>query len=471
MSLPNPDPKRWKALALLCAAQFIVILDTSIIGVALPAIQADLGFTDDGLSWIFNAYVIAFGGLLLLGGKLADVFGARRVFLAGFGLLSAASLVAGLADSQSMLLAGRALQGVGAALIAPAALSILMRLFGARPAELGRAFGFWGASAAAGGTAGVFLGGVITEWMSWTWTFLMNVPLGLAVLAMGPAVLRAIPGTRGKIGLIDSALVTGAIVAAVYAIVTGEQVGWLVPQTLSLLGGAVGLLALFLTIQAMSRSPLLPLRLFRAPGLAAGNLVMALLGAAWIPLWFFLNLYLQSALNLSAFGSGLALLPMTLVIMVFMVKLTGPLIGRFGVKPVMVTGLLALSGALGLLAMIPADGTYLASVLPASVIAALGMSLAYIPVTMISMGGAAPEDTGLASGLINTTYQVGSALGLAVMVSVAASQLVGAPHEAIDALSGYRAAFFGAAIIGLLASAIALVFVRGNGKVTEVPIG
>lgn len=471
MSHPNPDPRRWRALALLCAAQFIVILDTSIIGVALPAIQADLGFTDDGLSWIFNAYVIAFGGLLLLGGKLADVFGARRIFLSGFGILTASSLVAGLADSQAVLLAGRALQGVGAALIAPAALSILMRLFGARPAELGRAFGFWGASAAAGGTAGVFLGGVITEWMSWTWTFLVNVPLGLAVLAAGPAVLRSIEGSRGKIGLIDSALVTGAIVAAVYAIATGEHVGWLVPQTLALLGAAVGLLALFLIVQAKSRSPLLPLRLFRAPGLAAGNLVMALLGAAWIPLWFFLNLYLQSVLNLSAFGSGLALLPMTLVIMVFMVKLTGPLIGRFGVKPVMVTGLVALSCALGILATIPADGTYLASVLPASLIAALGMSLAYIPVTMTGMGGVAPEDTGLASGLINTTYQIGSALGLAVMVSLAASQLTSAPHEAVNALSGYRAAFLGAALVGLLASAVAVVFVRGNGKAADVPVG
>jgi len=471
MSLPDPDPKRWKALALLCAAQFIVILDTSIIGVALPAIQADLGFSDNGLSWIFNAYVIAFGGLLLLGGKLADVFGARRIFLSGFGILTVASLVAGLADSQAALLIGRALQGVGAALIAPSALSILMRLFGARPAELGRAFGFWGASAAAGGTAGVFLGGVITEWMSWTWTFLVNVPLGLAVLAAGPAVLRLVPGSRGKIGLVDSALVTGAIVAAVYAIVTGEHVGWMVPQTLTLLGSAVGLLTLFLIVQARSRSPLLPLRLFRAPGLAVGNLVMALLGAAWIPLWFFLNLYLQSVLQLSAFGSGLALLPMTLVIMVFMVKITGPLIGRFGVKPVMVTGLLALSGALGLLASIPVDGTYLASVLPASLIAALGMSLAYIPVTMTGMGGAAPEDTGLASGLINTTYQVGSALGLAVMVSVAASQFGGAPHDTFDALSGYRAAFLGASLVGLLASAVAAVFVRGNGKAADVPVG
>jgi len=471
MSLPNPDPKRWKALALLCAAQFIVILDTSIIGVALPAIQADLGFTDDGLSWIFNAYVIAFGGLLLLGGKLADVFGARRIFLSGFGLLTAASVLAGLADSQTVLLTGRALQGVGAALIAPAALSILMGLFGARPTELGRAFGFWGASAAAGGTAGVFLGGVITEWMSWAWTFLVNVPLGLAVLGIGPAVLRVVPGSRGKIGLIDSALVTGAIVAAVYGIVTAEQVGWFAPQTLGLIGGATALLAVFLVIQATSREPLLPLRLFRAPGLAAGNLVMALLGAAWIPLWFFLNLYLQSVLNLSAFGSGLALLPMTLVIMVFMVKLTGPLIGRFGVKPVMVTGLLTLSGALWLLATLPADGSYLTSVLPASLIAALGMSLAYIPVTITGMGGAAPEDTGLASGLINTTYQVGSALGLAVMVSVAAAQLSAAPQEAIDALSGYRAAFLGAGIVGLLASAVALVFVRGNGKSADVPVG
>ncbi|MSU90338.1 MFS transporter [Rhodobacteraceae bacterium 2CG4] len=471
MSLHDPDTKRWKALALLCAAQFIVILDTSIIGVALPAIQADLGFTDDGLSWIFNAYVIAFGGLLLLGGKLADVFGARRIFLTGFGILAAASLVAGLADSQAVLLAGRALQGVGAALIAPAALSILMRLFGANPAELGRAFGFWGAAAAAGGTAGVFLGGVITEWLSWSWTFLVNVPLGLAVLAIGPAVLRPHPCIHGKVGIIDSALVTGAIVAAVYAIVTAEQVGWQSMQTLGLLSGALVLLAVFLAMQASSRTSLLPLRLFRAPGLAIGNLVMSLLGAAWIPLWFFLNLYLQSVLQLSAFGSGLALLPMTLVIMVFMVRFTGPLIGRYGVKRVMVTGLLALSAALGLLASIPADGTYLASVLPASLLAALGMSLAYIPITMTGMAGAAPEDTGLASGLINTTYQVGSALGLAIMVSVAAAQVTATSPETVATLLGYQAAFLGAALVGVLASLLALMFVRSGGTATEVAIG
>jgi MFS family permease len=242
--------------------------------------------------------------------------------------------------------------------------------------------------------------------------------------------------------------------------VTGEHVGWLVPQTL-------GLLALLLVMQGASRSPLLPLRIFHAPGLAAGNLVMALLGAAWIPLWFFLNLYLQTVLNLSAFGSGLALLPMTLVIMVMMVRLTGPLIGRFGVKPVMVTGLLALAVSLAFFAGLPADGTFAANVLPVSFLAAIGMSLAYIPVTMTGMGGAAPHDTGLASGLINTTYQVGSALRLAVMVSLAAS--AGGEHEAM--LLGYQTAFLGAAAVAAIAALAALVLVRGQTAAADVPVG
>ena len=470
MSSSSLDPRRWKALALLCAAQFTVILDTSIIGVALPAIQTDLGFTDEGLSWIFNAYVIAFGGLLLLGGKLADVFGARRLFLTGFGLLTAASLVAGIAQDPATLLIGRAAQGIGAAFIAPAALTILMRIFGAAPQELGRAFGFWGASAAAGGTAGVFLGGVITEWMSWEWTFLINIPFGLLVMALGKSLLPMIPRSRGRIGLFDAGLVTAAISLAVYAIVTGEHVGWLVPQTLGLLAVAIAALLLFFVMQAKSKAPLLPLRIFRSPGLATGNIVMALLGAAWIPLWFFLNLHLQTVLDLSAFGSGLALLPMTLVIMVMMVKLTGPLIGRFGVKPVMVAGLTVLAAALGLLSFIPEGGTYWASVLPASLIAALGMSLAYIPVTMTGMGGAAPEDTGLASGLINTTYQVGSALGLAAMVSVAAAASGG--ETGADALlDSYRAAFAGAAIIAVNAALVAAIWTRGSASAKDVPVG
>lgn len=471
MELSRPDPKRWMALALLCAAQFIVILDTSIIGVALPAIQTQLGFSPGGLSWIFNAYVIAFGGLLLLGGRLSDLFGARRIFTTGFVILTAASLLAGLANSQELLLTGRALQGVGAALIAPAALTIVMRLFAHNGAELGKAFGFWGAAAAAGGSAGVFLGGVITEWLAWPWTFLINVPLGLLVLALIPAVLRKSPRSTGRVDWLGAITVTGALVTLVYAIVTAETVGWASAQILILLAVAAVLLVIFLVIQAARREPLLPLAIFKAPNLAAGNLVMGLLGAAWIPLWFFLNLYLQQILGLSALSSGLALLPMTVMIMVVMVGFSGRLIGRFGPKANLIIGMLLMGAALLLFANLPTDGSFWVNVLPASLLAALGMALAYIPATMSGMSGAKPEETGLASGLINTTYQVGSAVGLAVMVAMAASVAPHAGAEPADLLPGFQTAFFGAAVAAFLGAAATLVFVRGSASQREVPVG
>jgi EmrB/QacA subfamily drug resistance transporter len=467
--MQTPDPKRWLALALLCAAQFIVILDTSIIGVALPAIQVDLGFTPGGLSWIFNAYVIAFGGLLLLGGKLGDVFGARRMFMLGFAILTGASLLAGLASTQELLLAGRALQGVGAALIAPTALAIVMRLFGHNGAELGKAFGFWGAAAAAGGTAGVFLGGVITEWLSWPWTFLINVPLGLVVFVLTPLVIRYAAPAVGRIDWLGAATITAALVVAVYAIVTTEPGQWASAQTLLLLGLAVLLLVVFLVIQAMRREPLLPLRIFGARNLALGNVLMALLGAAWIPLWFYLNLYLQQTLQLSALASGLALLPMTLTIMVIMVGLSGRLIGRFGIKANVVVGLLAMGGALFLFTQLPPSGDYFANVLPASLLAALGMALAYIPVTMAAMSSARPEETGLASGLVNTTYQVGSAVGLAAMVALAAAAGADGSSEAL--LRGFHAAFAGAAWVAVVAAILALLFLRSAPAAREVPVG
>ncbi len=471
MEHSRPDPKRWLALALLCAAQFIVVLDTSIIGVALPAIQTELGFSPSGLSWIFNAYVIAFGGLLLLGGRLSDLFGARRIFSAGFIVLTGASLLAGLATSQEVLLTGRALQGIGAALIAPSALTIVMRLFAHNGAELGKAFGFWGAAAAAGGSAGVFLGGVITEWLTWPWTFLINVPLGLLVLALVPAVLRKFVRSSGRVDWLGAITVTGALVSLVYSIVTAETIGWASAQTLSLLAIAAVLLVIFLVIQARRREPLLPLAIFKAPNLAAGNLVMGLLGAAWIPLWFFLNLYLQQILGLSALASGLALLPMTVTIMVVMVGFSGRLIGRFGAKINLVTGLLLMGAALVLFAGLPQQGTFWINVLPASLLAALGMALAYIPATMSGMSGAKPEDTGLASGLINTTYQVGSAVGLAVMVALTASV---APHggtETGNLLPGFQSAFFGAAVAAFLGAAATLLFVRSSAAQREVPVG
>ncbi len=467
-----PDPKRWAALALLCAAQFVVILDTSIIGVALPAMQTDLGLSASGLSWIFNAYVIAFGGLLLLGGRLGDLLGARRIFASGFSILTAASLLAGLAQSQEMLLAGRALQGVGAALIAPSALTIVMRLFGHDGAELGKAFGFWGAAAAAGGSAGVFLGGVITEWMTWPWTFLINVPLGLLVLALVPAVLRKSPSSTGAIDWFGAISVTGALVSLVYAIVTIESAGFGSPQILTILGISVALFVVFLIAQFVRREPLLPLGIFKAPNLAAGNLAMALLGAAWIPLWFFLNLYLQQILGLSALASGLALLPMTGTIMIVMVGFSGKLIGLFGVKPNLVLGLLLMGGALLMFANLPLDGSFVANVLPASLLAGLGMALAYIPTTMTGMAGAKPEETGLASGLINTTYQIGSAIGLAVMVALSTSGSGhGTGQTAEGMLAGFQAAFLGAGVAAGLAALAALVFVGFTGPQKEVPVG
>ena len=303
MSLDAPDRRRWWALGLLSIAQFLVIMDTSIIGIALPDIQQALGFSDASLQWVFNAYVIAFGGLLLLGGRLADHFGARRIFSVGFIILTATSLLAGLAWSDAVLVAARAGQGLGAALIAPAAMALVLRLF-TEPADLGKAMGIWGAAAPAGGTAGVFLGGVITEWIDWRWTFLINVPIGVLVLAAVPSLLPRVEGRGGKLDLAGAATVTAALSTAVYAIVTANDYGWSSAHTVGFLGLATVLFASFVVIEMRRDEPLVPLRIFRVPNLSAANAVMALLGAAWIPMWFYLNLYLQQVLGYGAFEVG-----------------------------------------------------------------------------------------------------------------------------------------------------------------------
>ncbi|MBE0609349.1 MAG: MFS transporter [Dehalococcoidia bacterium] len=454
----GPDPRRWWALFLLCAAQFIVILDTSIIAIALPDMQRGLDISAPDLQWVFNAYVVAFGGLLLLGGRLSDLFGQRRLFMTGFAILTVSALVAGLAPSPEMLFAGRALMGVGAALIAPASLSLVMSLFGGNPRELGKAFAFFGASAPAGGTAGVFLGGVITEWLTWRWTLLINVPLGLVVLALSLPLLRAGVVRKGRIDIAGALAVTAALTVGVYTIVTAADFGWATPRTVGLLGLALGLLAAFIVIQAVRKEPLVSLRIFTAPNLSAGNSAMALLGAAWIPMWFFLNLYLQQVLGYSAFLSGLALLPMTLAIMVLMVCATGRLIALFGFKANIIVGFALIGVSLLLFAQAPTDGNFLINVLPASLLAAAGMSAAYIPIMMVSTSGAATDEQGLASGLVNTTYQVGSALGLAVMTSVAASFSSG---DGVSGLNdGFRAAFFGAAGVAALGALAATIWLR-----------
>ncbi|WP_283139357.1 MFS transporter [Rhizohabitans arisaemae] len=454
------NPRRWWALIVLAAAQFMVIMDTSIIGVALPDMQRDLGFSAGDLQWVFNAYVVAFAGLLLLGGRLSDLLGARKVFAAGWVILVAGSVVAAFAGTAWVEILGRAIQGVGGALIAPAAMTLLMMLFSHDPRELGKAMALYGAAAPAGGTAGVFLGGVITEYLSWPWVFIVYIPIGLLTLLAVPALLPATSGRRGSVDVLGAVAVTAGIALVVYAIVAENWV--------AALAGAA-LLVLFLLIQRSARRPLMPLSIWRVPGLAASNLAMTLLGAAWIPMWYFLNLYLQQVLDYGAFASGAALLPMTIAVMIFMIGITARLLGRFGAKPLIVLGLLVLAAGIGWLAFARPTGTFVVDVLPASLVAAVGMSLAYIPAMMSAMSGARPEDAGLASGIVNTTYNVGSALGLAVMTAIAMSQGAAELGDPVKLTDGFQASFVGAAVVALAGAVLALLLMRR--KPASVPQG
>jgi EmrB/QacA subfamily drug resistance transporter len=473
----RPDPRRWKALALLSLAQFIVILDTSIIGVALPTIQQYFGFSQTDLQWIFNAYVIIFGALLLLGGRLSDILGQRKIFIIGFITLTIASVIAGLAPSGVVLIAARALQGLGAALVAPSALSIVMSLFSSNKLEMNKAMGIWGASAPAGGTAGVFLGGVITAWLDWPWVFLINVPIGIAVLALTPKLLS--PQTikrKGSVDYLGALSITAALVVLVYAIVTANDIGWFSIQTISLLTIAAIMFAGFLAIQRRKKEPLIPLNIFKTPNLSASNIVMALLGAAWIPMWFFLNLYLQQILSYGPFESGLALLPMTVMIMVLMILYTPRLVNRFGLKKNIIVGMASLAVAMMLFILTPSvafdsNGSidhqnliFMIHVLPASLVAAVGMSLAYIPVLTAAVSNIRKEESGLGSGLVNTSYQIGSAVGLAIMVAIASGHtetLQNIGIEQMDALnSGFHLAFIGATVVSIIAAILILVSIK-----------
>ena len=459
-----PAKRGGLALTLIAAAQFMVIMDTSIIGVALPRIQDDLGFSQQNLSWVFNAYVIAFGGLLLLGGRLADLLGARRVFSIGWGVLLAGSVLAGAAWSVETELAGRAVQGVGAALIAPSALTLLMMLFGSEPAKLTKALAIYGAAAPAGGTAGVFLGGAITEYLTWPWVFYLNVPIALVALFAAPALMPAGGTRRGRIDLAGALTATVGIGLGVYAVVRAPEEGWGAPSTWLVLLAAVALLGVFLALQARRREPLMDLRIFRTPNLGAANIAQLLLGAAWIPMWFFLNLYLQQVLGYSAFPSGAALLPMTALVMLGMIVLAPRMIARFGPKALTVTGLAILAAGMGWLSLVRPDGSFLVDVLPASLLAALGMSLAFIPSLGTAISSAPPEQGGLASGIVNTSYQVGSAIGLAAMTAVAAAYGANQLNDPSALTEGFSAAFLGAGGIALAGAVVGAATMRGPGR-------
>ena len=454
--------RRWLALGLIATAQFMVIMDTSIIGVALPEMQQDLGFDPQNLSWVFNAYVVAFGGLLLLGGRLSDLLGARRIFTAGWGVLAAGSLVAGLADTATVELVGRAVQGAGAALIAPSALTLLFTIFGASPKDLTKALSLYGAAAPAGGTAGVFLGGVLTEYASWPWVFFINVPLALAVLAMTPAVMPEGAKTRGSIDFVGAITVTAGLAASVYAVVQAPEAGWTATSTLTAAGVGIALLVAFVARQARLQQPLMRLGIFRAPNLAAANLAQLLLGAAWIPMFFFINLYLQQVLGLGAFASGAALLPLTVTIMVGMVTVAPKLIARFGPKAMTVSGLGTLAAGLVWLSFISPDGSYAVDVLPATLVTAAGMAMAFIPSLGTALSAAAPEEGGLASGIVNTSYQIGSALGLAAMTAVAAAYGADRVGNLPALTNGFSAGLWGAAAIAAAGAVVAGLTLRSS---------
>ncbi|MFI1827578.1 MFS transporter [Streptomyces sp. NPDC020412] len=466
--MPTVNPRRWWALLVLATAQFMVIMDTSIIGVALPEMQRDLGFAPEDLSWVFNAYVIAFGGLLLLGGRLSDLLGARRIFVTGWAVLIAGSVVAAAATTAWVEVVGRAVQGVGGALIAPASMTLLMMLFSHDPRELGKALALYGAAAPAGGTAGVFLGGVFTEWASWPWIFIIYVPIGIATLA-ATGLLPAAAPRRGAVDVLGAAAVTAGLALAVFAVVRAPEIGWGTAETVLQLLGAAVLLVLFLVIQKSVKAPLMPLGVWRTPGLGISNLAMTLLGAAWIPMWYFLNLYLQQVLGYGAFASGAALLPMTGLLMVFMTLITARLLGRFGAKPLISGGLLVLAAGLLWLAAVEPTGTFLVDVLPASLVAATGMSLAYIPAMMSAISGVRQEEAGLASGIVNTTYQVGSALGLAALTAVATSQGAGELGNLPALTDGFSAAFVGAAAVAAVGGVLTAIFMRGTPAAAEAP--
>ncbi|MFD2793459.1 MFS transporter [Promicromonospora vindobonensis] len=466
-STTAPAGRRWLGLALIAAAQFVVIMDTSIIGVALPDMQAALGFTPESLSWVFNAYVVAFGGLLLLGGRLADLLGARRVFIGGWIVIALGSVLAGAAGSVGLEITGRAVQGAGAALIAPAALSLLMALFGGTN-ELPRAFAVYGAAAPIGGTAGVFLGGVLTEYASWPWVFYVTVPIAALVVALTPAALPSITGRRGSVDVGGAVTGTVGLAALVYGVVRAPEAGWGAAETLVAIGGGIVLLVAFFIIQARSRQPLLRLGIFRTPQLGAANLAQLLLGAAWVPMWFFLNLYLQQVLGAGAFAAGAALLPMTVLIVLGMTLVAPRLLARFGARSMIVAGFGFLAAGLVWLAFARPDGTYAADVLPASLVAAFGMALAFVPSLGTAIGAARPEETGVASGLVNTSYQIGSAVGLAALTVLSSTVAAGAVDPG-SLTGGYSAAFIGAAVVAAVGGVVGVVTLRAQGATKPEP--
>lgn len=460
--------RRWLALALLAATQFVVVLDTAVVNIALPSIGADLRVSPDDLAWVVNAYVLAFGGLLLLGGRAADLLGRRRVFMAGLLTFALASLAGGFAQSEWHLVAARAVQGLGAAVVSPAALSIVVATF-RDGGERNKAMGVWAAVGGAGGAVGVLLGGLLTGSLGWQWVFWVNVPVALGAVALAPILL---PESRADAGgprfdLAGALSATAGLTVLVYALLGADEAGWRSLRTIALFAAAAGLLASFLWIERRVSNPLVPFRFLRQRSVAAGNLTALLVFGAWFPAVFFLSLYLQRGLGYEPLTAGLAFLPLSLGIIVS-TRFASRLATRFGVRRVLPAALLLMALGLAWFSQASAGGSFISEVLGPALVLAVGFGGTVVAVFIVAMSGVDGRESGLASGLVNTAQQVGGALGLAILVTVASSRSgafaaeAGASSSPVALVEGFQAAFLGAAGFALAAALTALVLVPGR---------
>ena len=460
----HPD-RRWMALVVLCLGVLMIVLDTTIVNVALPSIKVDLKFADITLAWVVNAYLLTYGGFLLLGGRLGDLYGHRRLFLIGIGAFTLASLACGLSSTQMALVVARAVQGLGGAVVTAVALSLIMDLF-TDPQDRAKAMGVYGFVCAGGGSIGAMLGGLLTSSLSWHWVFLVNLPIGIGVVVASLRLLPAASGTAASkhLDVWGAVTVTSALILAVYAIVNGNQVGWLSPRTLGQLAIALVLLMLFLWLEARVHVPLMPLRLFRLRNLVVSNIVGVLWAAAMFA-WFFLSaLYMQLVLGYGPMEVGLAFLPANLIMAVFSLGLSAKLVMRFGIRRPLVVGLALAACGLLLFSHASEHGHFLTDILPGMVLLGVGAGVAFNPVLLAAMSDVGPSESGLASGVVNTAFMMGGSLGLAVLASLAAArtQTVAAASGAqtLALTSGYQLAFLVGACFAVLGALAGAVFLR-----------
>jgi EmrB/QacA subfamily drug resistance transporter len=457
--------RRWTALILLCVAQFVVVLDASIVNVALPSIGKGLDFSEQNLPWVVNAYVIAFGGFLLLGGRAADLLGRRRVFMAGLLVVAVASLAAGFAADQGQLIAARAAQGLGAAIISPSALSIVTSLFN-DGAERNKALGAWGAVAGSAGAAGVLLGGILTDGLGWEWVLWVNVPVALIALAFTPGLIpesRSESATR-HFDAAGAVSVTAGLSVLAYAFLDASSAGWGSTKIVSLLALSVALIGAFVAIELRSKAPLVPFRIFRLRTLTGANVVGLLLGASLFSMFFFISLYMQQVLGYSPIHAGLSYLPLALTIVVA-AGLGGQLVTRFGFKPILAAGMLFVALGLAWFSRVSIGGGFTTDILGPSLLAAIGLGFGFVTSTIAAVSGVKQREQGLASGLINTSQQIGGALGLAVLSTLATSRtdhvMASGTSSLPNALTeGFQSAFLGGAVIAALGFVATLVLIR-----------